>query len=181
MSAYLASLRARSMPINKNEIDQLGPDVIIQNILAYKAHLLRERAQEQQLPDSQDTTSEQSLTPTGDPPREDTTDVNRYTSEITDNTSSGKTVPPISQESNKVRTITQRFISIRTKWYRDYFKKPHAELVKEIVKIVREVDPEMHLIPSAKNSQLKFFMRMPSTQTSCMMITFGINQPTIKP
>lgn len=164
MSAYLASLRARSKPINKNEIDQLEPGVIIQNLIAYKAQLLREYNKAQQLPTSSTATSDQSSPPSTDPPseapidaNEATTDVNRYTSTVIDTTSSGNIVPPIGKESNKVNTITQRFISIRTKWYRDYFKKPHVELVKEIVRIVREVDPEMHRIPSAKDSQLNIY------------------------
>ena len=130
--AYIASLKARSMSVDRTGIDQLAP------------------------PPSSDASppNETSTTPKSTiqyPPTEESTDVGRYTSSVTNNTSSGQAIPPINKPPNPVKTITQRFISIRTKWYCEYFKKPHVELVKDIIQIVREVDSGMHLILSASN------------------------------
>ena len=162
MSAYMASLRARSIPINKTEIDQLSPEDIITKLLSYRSSLLQSNKDAPSTGTLTDNSGPNNAGKSPDPrspppPHDPSIDVNQYTSKVQDKQLPSNAVPPISTETNKVKTVSQRFISIRTKWYREHFKKPHIELVKEIVRIVRSVDPSMHLIPSKSDSQLRIY------------------------
>ena len=165
-TAYIVSLRTRSMPVNKSELDQLIPDIILKHLLAYHAQLIQAPtlAKSPAPPPSDSPPNENDSPMTGknpstssDAPQDESTGIHKYTSTVTDDQTSKNAAPPISRPPNQIKTQSQRFISIRTKWYRDYFNKPHVELVKNIVQIVREEDPEMHLIPSKCDSQLQIY------------------------
>ena len=165
MSVYLASLRARSLPVDKSAIDQLSPLDIKKQLTIYRDSLITTSNNAKSAAPPSDTPNGENThdTPSSSEPTSTTThsdkvnDVNNYTSTVKDTPSAGSSIPPINKESNPAKTISQHFISIRTKWYREHFNKPHIELVREMVRIVRECDPQMYLVPSAKNSQLKIF------------------------
>ena len=157
ISAYVASLKSRSMPVIKNDIDQLSHDIILKNLIAYRDSLYRSLLDKKQFPTTNDQTTACHENPAHPTSKNESTDIDRYTSVVHDNSKNPGAVPPIGNPTNPFKTISQRLISIRTKWYRDHFKKPNIELVREIVRIVRECDSEMHLIPSVTNSQLKIF------------------------
>ena len=157
ISAYLASLRDRSMPIDKAVIDQMSPGDITNLLISYRSCLITSSQHTVSSPLEENPSPNDERTPDNGESKEPSNNVSKYTSTVQDEDMNPNDIPSITQNQNRVKTQSQRFISIRTKWYRDHFKKPHVELVNEIVRIVREVDSEMHLIPSKTDSQLKIY------------------------
>ena len=129
MSAYLSSLRARSMPMNKTEIDQLPPDVILKNLLACRDSLFRSLQYAKKSQSESSPLSTKDDLPKDDSPKDESTDINCYTSNMNKQNKDASSVPPINKTPNSIKTISQHLISIRTKWYREHFQKPHIDLV----------------------------------------------------
>lgn len=72
MAPYVCSLRSRSIPVSKNELDQLPPEVIVQHLLEYQDSLFNSATQASSPPKE----SVSSSFPT-DPPKDKTTYVNK--------------------------------------------------------------------------------------------------------